>query len=45
MICDKCHEDKDSTAWRLDPYEEDVNSREVKVFICDECEKILAYEI
>jgi hypothetical protein len=44
-ICDRCHEEKESTCWRNDPYEEDVNGKEVEIFVCDQCDEELADEI
>jgi hypothetical protein len=44
-ICEHCHKEKESTEWRLDPYEEDINGKEVWIFVCDECDELIADEI
>ena len=44
-ICDYCHEEKDSTCWRLDPYVQDVDGEEIEIFVCDECEDRIAEDI
>jgi len=44
-VCDYCHEEKDSTRWRLDPYAQDVDGEEIEIFVCDECEERIAEDI
>ncbi len=45
MICDQCGKDKPDVKERLDPYEEDVNNREVLRNLCRNCEYEIAQDI
>ena len=35
--CDICGTTGDDVTFRIDPYQEDINNKIVKCFICDKC--------
>lgn len=38
LTCERCGKEKADVRWRLDPYDQDVNNKEVWEFLCDDCE-------
>lgn len=43
--CEDCKQVKDDAVIRLDPYEQDVNNRDIAVLLCNSCSHERAMEI